>query len=310
MLQKPSRSSLSRAATAACDRLTADSQPQFVRTVAGHWFRVEHMPADHSCGFHGLGVDRRDASRALLEKSGHDSEVQGFVAADLAAALQTGERSSFPPAIRQDAQLWAALDAYYTAQQGLDERRREALDFLSEDGAHAVAIVTVGRQSPEAVQLALQSFGDRLKSEVAAAPSGPHKLRLMQCLGRAKTQLKEIEAAVGRSAQAAQSLKSQCHSKADAYVQWVGSDHSFWLSFVRGCGGNDRGGGLLDALAKVFTLTVRVWSESAGSDGTDAAGKALQDLELVHEAAYGGRVVNLWYQGDHGHFDRLVQCSG
>merc|ERR1740121_3399794 len=303
MLQKPSRSSLSRAATAACDRLTADSQPQFVRTVAGHWFRVEHMPADHSCGFHGLGIDRRDASRALLEKSGHDSEVQGFVAADLAAALQTGERSSFPPAIRQDAQLWDALDAYYAAQQGLDEQRRQALDFLAEEGASASAAAEVGGRSSETVQLALQSFSARLKGEVAAAPSGPQKLRLMQFLGRAKTLLKDFEAALGRSVQATQSLEAHCHAQTDAYIQWVGSDHSFWLSFVRGCGGNDRGGGLLDALAKVFTLTVRVWSESVGSDGGDV-------VELVHEAAYGGRIVNLWYQGDHGHFDRLVQCSG
>lgn len=297
--------------------LTPDTRPRQRRTTDGQWFRVEQMPADHSCGFHGLGVDRRHAARALLERSGTDPEVQDFVAADLAAALQTGERTSFPSDIRQDDRLWAALEAYYSAQQNLDEKRREAVDVLYEDsGATAAAAALAaagGHQLPEAAQFALQSICIALKNEASATPSGPDKLRLMQRLGRGKTHLNEFDMAAARSSETAQNLKVQCHAKTDAYLQWVGSDHSFWLSFVRGCGGNDRGGGLLDALAKVFELTVRVWSESSASDCAGASSRASRsspDLELLHEAMYGGRVVDLWYQGDRGHFDRLVQCSG
>jgi len=290
-----------------------DEKPRFRRTTHGHTFRVERMPCDHSCGFHGLGIDRLEAARALLDKLGKDAEVKDLVAADLAAAMQTGERESFPPPIRKDALLWESLEAYYAAQQSLDEQRREALDYLSEEGNESTAAADIaaggGRQSPEAVQLALQCLCDRLKIKVNATPSGTLKLGLMRHLGRGMTQLKEFQAKVGRSLQAAQSLKMQCHAKTDAYVHWVGSDHSFWLSFVRGCGGSDRAGGLLDALAKVFALTVRVWSETTSGDGGVHVGKALPDLELVHEATYGGRMVNLWYQGDRGHFDRLIPSS-
>eukprot|EP00971_Amphidinium_carterae_P259204 5143700-Amphidinium_carterae.1 len=57
------------------------------RSTDGRVFTVEKMPADHSCGFHGLGVTREEASR-LLRKNRLDHEVVDFVASDLAAAVQ------------------------------------------------------------------------------------------------------------------------------------------------------------------------------------------------------------------------------
>lgn len=65
------------------------------------------------------------------------------------------------------------------------------------------------------------------------------------------------------------------------YVRWIGSDRSFWFSFVRATEG-DAGGGLLDAVAKVAKLTVRVWGDADGR------------LRLLHQASFGGREVDLW----------------
>eukprot|EP00435_Cladocopium_sp_Y103_P074345 s105_g48.t1 len=81
------------------------------------------------------------------------------------------------------------------------------------------------------------------------------------------------------------------------YVTWVGSDTTFWLSFIRATEG-DPGGGLLDAVAKVACLTVRVWGEDLKRQGR---------LTLLHSAAFGGRDVDLWYR-DLNHYDRLVPC--
>lgn len=274
-------------------------RPRTKRATDGRMFRVEEMPTDHSCGFHGLGVNRHAAAKALLEHT-RDVDVQNFLAADLAAAVQTNERASFPTEIGRDERLWAALDAYYHAQHSADEKRREALEVLAQDATPSAA--AFARQAPEAAHDCLQKLCDRLRNEAVSAPPGSQeRLRIMQRLGMYKTQLRDLEAASAKSYEAGQTLRGQCRGRAREYVEWVGSDSSFWLSFVRGVGG-ERGGGLLDALAKVFRLTVRVWAEDR------ASGRTAPDLELVHEVAYGGRQVDLWYQGERGHFDRLVPC--
>merc|ERR1712072_506178 len=110
--------------------------------------------------------------------------------------------------------------------------------------------------------------------------------------------LKSIQSASQAMRDAEEALRSHCQRQFDAYVGWVGTDESFWLSFVRGCG-NERAGGLLDALAKICKLNVFIWSEKLGLD---------PELELVHEVNFGSKVVHLWYQGGRGHFDRLVPC--
>eukprot|EP00927_Polykrikos_kofoidii_P074632 TRINITY_DN70668_c0_g1_i1.p1 TRINITY_DN70668_c0_g1~~TRINITY_DN70668_c0_g1_i1.p1 ORF type:complete len:540 (+),score=101.81 TRINITY_DN70668_c0_g1_i1:87-1706(+) len=284
------------------------------RTVDGRWFRVERMPADNSCGFHGVGISREEAAAALLHRRS-DPKVREFVAADLCAAVQTGERHTFPEEIRNCEPLWSALDAYYAAQQTLDERRREARDLIAEEGGVEAAKRAVAASGGDAVQ-AVQHLFTTLRASASGTPSGPAKLRIMQRLGRAKSQAKVLGVAIDASRDAEKELRCRCAEKCDAYVRWLGEDESFWLSFVRGCGG-DRGGGLLDAIAKVQRLTVRVWSEVSATGGGQAsqapsfearskAGSELPDLELVHEARYGGRAVDLWYQGDRSHFDRLV----
>lgn len=272
------------------------------------WFQVEPMPCDHSCGFHGLGISREEAAAALLRHRG-DAEVVEFVAADLVAALQTGDRKSFPREIREDEELWRALASYYAAQQGLDQGRREGRELLAEDDGGGVqaanaAVERAGGDVTEAV-LALCS---ELKSRASSMQSSSAKTGLMQRLGRCKTQAKSMGAAIQENVLADQALRKRCAARFDEYVGWVGSDRSFWLSFVRGCG-SERTGGLLDALAKVHRLTVCVWSEGPPGLSPGAVHKE-PDLELVHEATFGGRVVHLWYQGDRGHFDRLVPCSG
>eukprot|EP00931_Biecheleriopsis_adriatica_P114651 TRINITY_DN90571_c0_g1_i1.p1 TRINITY_DN90571_c0_g1~~TRINITY_DN90571_c0_g1_i1.p1 ORF type:complete len:492 (-),score=80.66 TRINITY_DN90571_c0_g1_i1:90-1565(-) len=268
------------------------SRHEIRRTESGQCFYVEHMPADNSCGFHGIGIDRQKAARLLRDKRS-DPEVRDLVASDLLAAVQTNERASFPQEIRSDERLWASLATYYAKQQALDDLRREAKDFLTDMGANGR---TQAIASQHGITEAVKLFFHEFKSKVAAQPSGPEKTRSIQMLGRCKMQERDLEKAAAESQEALASLRKQCHVQVDAYVSWVGSDASFWLSFVRGCGGSDRGGGLLDALAKVGGLTVRVWSE----------GSRAPLLELVHEAKFGDRIVNLWFQGDLGHFDRLT----
>lgn len=269
------------------------------RTERGQWFIVEPMPADHSCGFHGLGLCREEAAELLL-RHGKDPDVQDFIAVDLVAALHTGDRDAFPADIRSDERLWGALDAYYSAQQSLDERRREARDLLGDAGNRCGAADP--RAAGSDVAAAVQSRAQELHSEASGLPAGAARSRLLQSARKFKSQAYSVALAEDASKEAESALRNLCRMRADAYVTWVGSDTSFWLSFVRGCG-DDRGGGLLDALAKVCGLTVCVWAE--GTTPTDSS-KSEPDLELVHEAAFGDRVVHLWFQGDRGHFDRLV----
>lgn len=282
------------------------------RAEGGHFFQVEHLPADHSCGFHGLGISRGDAARALQQHRG-DPEVEEFVAADLAAYLQSGERSDFPPPIRDDSSLWGALGAYYSAQEMLDARQREARELLAEEPVAAGAPQEMrkvllkaakvrGEKGSKDVVAALRRLFTELKRQAAEMPSGAIKLSFITRLGRCQAQSKSLQAALADSAAAEQTLRQRCRAQFEHYVAWVGSDSLFWLSFIRGVGG-EGAGGLLDALAKVMGLTVRIWAErSHGRDNRDEE----PDLSLVHKASFGPREVDLWYQGDRGHFDRLV----
>lgn len=274
-----------------------------MRTKDGRVFDVEPLPADHSCGFHGLSISRQDAAR-LLRKNRGDSDVMEYVAADLANAVQICERERFPPTIGNDARLWRALSSYYATQQELDAQRRHSRDLLraSRDASTAAALEAAGGDILEAVQSLLVT----IKEEAKQTPSGPHKLQLMHRVMDCKGQSKALLAAAEANTQAESELRYLCRTHFDDYVEWIGRDMSFWLSFVRGIAG-ERVGGLLDALAKAQGLTVRVWAEAAISRGDYGAHRnAASELELVHEAKYGGAEVNLWYQGQRGHFDRLV----
>lgn len=243
----------------------------------------------------------------MLLRNRGDSEVQEFVAADLVAALQTGERKSFPRSLREDEELWGALTAYYAAQQGLDQSRREARDLLAEEllaPASAVQATEMGEVGEDAAQ-ALQTLCSQLKNRALTMQSGTAKTSLMGRLGRCTAHFKGMQGAALASREAEEALRRRCCSRFDAYVGWVGSDSSFWLSFVRGCG-NERTGGLLDALAKVCKLTVYVWAEKLFATAERSRLFEEPELELVHKASFGARTVHLWYQGDRGHFDKLV----
>jgi len=300
---------------------SVSSQAQMTprRRAAGKLFRVEPLPADHSCGFHGLGINREEAA-VLLRQHRADSEVHRFVSADFVAAVQTGDRASFPPDIRNDENLWTALKACYSAQQMLDERRREALDLLAEGRSAEDADIDIAEAGGDVMQ-AIHALYERLRLQQASVTSigESKKLQLADRLDRCKKQAKALAEATAASTDAEQALRRRCSNRADAYVAWVGSDMTFWLSFVRGFGGNDRCGGILDALAKVRGLTVRVWTDgqSQSSKCASVAGRARvrsasepfekeTELELMHEASFGGSVVDLWYQGERGHFDRLI----
>eukprot|EP00933_Yihiella_yeosuensis_P008664 TRINITY_DN11424_c2_g1_i1.p1 TRINITY_DN11424_c2_g1~~TRINITY_DN11424_c2_g1_i1.p1 ORF type:complete len:457 (+),score=89.24 TRINITY_DN11424_c2_g1_i1:69-1439(+) len=268
------------------------------RAVDGRCFLVEYMPGDNSCGFHGIGISRQKAAH-LLHQNRHDDEIQEFVASDLLAAVQTGEKNSFPEEIRDDERLWSALQAYYCAQEVLDGKRREAKDLFAEESDLRLKSF----QSDLAMSQALQRYFEELKSQAILQPSGSAKLAALHKLRRCKVQCRELEIAEVANKEALASLRRCCRAQVDSYVAWVGSDATFWLSFLRGCGGADNGGGLLDALAKAAGLTVRVWAEGYKQrNGTSGS----TDLELVHEARFGTREVNLWFQGLH--FDRLVPC--
>ncbi|CAE8657790.1 unnamed protein product, partial [Polarella glacialis] len=142
------------------------------RTTCGQLFLVEYMPADHSCGFHGIGISRQEAA-TLLRRHRADPEIQELVASDLLAALQTGERCSFPEEIRSDQRLWDALASYYAAQQALDANRREAKDFLAEGSeAEAFEVAEALEASRGDLSEALQRLFAKLKSKAEALPSG------------------------------------------------------------------------------------------------------------------------------------------
>jgi len=279
------------------------------RAEGGKFFQVECLPADHSCGFHGLGISREEAASAL-RKQRNDEEVQEFVAADLAAAVQTGDRKTFPREIREDEELWGALKTYYAAQQTLDQSRRQAHDLLTEEAASRGDSQTNSSSSQAAflaerygldVSEAMQRLCCEMKARVLNEPSGPSKVKLMQRLGLCHAQVKAIETACQDNKLAQQALQRRCRARFDTYVAWVGTDRSFWLSFVRGCG-NERTGGLLDALAKVRGVTVCIWAEKLQNVGVSDE----PELEMVHEASFGTKTIHLWYQGDRGHFDRLL----
>lgn len=254
----------------------------------GRCFTVEPMPADHSCGFHGIGVDRRTAA-ALLLANLEDVEVQEFLARDLLAALQTSSRSAFPPKLRESKELWEMLKKFYQEQEALDHQRREAREFMLDAGASSA----VQAQSAEdGVEMAITSFYQELKMKVKQTSTS--KLFTLQLLAQCKAQERELQVVQQRSMEAAQMLRELCKQHVALYVTWVGSDSTFWLSFIRATEG-DPGGGLLDAVAKVARLTVRVWGDQRGR------------LTLLHSAAFGGRDVDLWYR-DLNHYDRLVPC--
>lgn len=247
----------------------------------------------------------------MLLRNRGDPEVQEFVAADLVAALQTGERKSFPRSLQEDEELWGALTAYYAAQQGLDQSRREARDLLAEELLAPASAEVATMQELEASEScddaaqALQVLCSQLKSRALTMQSGTAKTGLMGRLGRCTAHFKAMQGAAVASHEAEEALRRRCSSRFDAYVGWVGSDRSFWLSFVRGCG-NERTGGLLDALAKVCKLTVYVWAEKLFATAERSRVFEEPELELVHKATFGARTVHLWYQGDRGHFDKLV----
>jgi hypothetical protein len=199
------------------------------KSGGGKVFEVEELPADHSCGFHGLGVARDDAAAALLKHRG-DDEVLNFVAADLVAALQTGERKTFPQEIREDQELWGALASYYAAQQSLDESRREARELMAaENGgiAGSLEVVSSGPGRPGGdVGEAMQALCAELKARIGDSPSGPAKTVLMQRLGRCHTQVKSIQAACEAMHKAEEVLQSQCRARFDAYVAALCKAHS------------------------------------------------------------------------------------
>lgn len=258
----------------------------------GRCFLVEPMPADHSCGFHGIGVDRRTAA-ALLLANLEDAELQEFLARDLLAALQTSSRNAFPPQLREAKELWEMLKKFYQEQEALDQQRREAREFMLDAGASSA--VQAQSLSENGVEMAIKSFYQELKMKVKQTSTS--KLFTLQLLAQCKAQERELQAAQQRSMEAAQMLRELCKQHVALYVTWVGSDTTFWLSFIRATEG-DPGGGLLDAVAKVARLTVRVWGEDRGR------------LSLLHSAAFGGRDgrdVDLWYR-DLNHYDRLVPC--
>ncbi|CAK9007844.1 unnamed protein product [Durusdinium trenchii] len=223
-------------------------------SVDGRCFLVECMPADHSCGFHGIGVDRETAS-SLLFANLHDPEVEEFLARDLLAALQTGNRSSFPVQLRERPELWEMLDKVYDKQKALDHQRREAKAFIRDAGASSPVQV----QAEESVETAIRSCFQELKAKVRQQPSSL-KLFTLQLLAQCKSHERDVDHANEASKKALREVLEVCKKHVAAYVAWVRSDSTFWLSFLRAPEG-DRGGGLLDAVAKVACLTVRVWGE-------------------------------------------------
>ncbi|OLP96536.1 hypothetical protein AK812_SmicGene21229 [Symbiodinium microadriaticum] len=248
------------------------------------------MPADHSCGFHGIGIDRRTAAALLLQSLG-DPEVKDFLASDLLAAIQTGERSSFPRELRHDTDLWTHLADYYRWQEALDHRRREATSFLQDVGASAVVQGAVERLG---LVEALRLFFNELKDKAASLPSGREKLLAFQLLAQCKSQEKEAAATAAATAQALERLRQQCVRCISAPGMSHGSEvttPSGFRFFVVA---------EAQSILAVAGLTIRVWAE----------GHQAPLLSLLHEARFGSRLVNLWYQSELGHFDRLVPCTG
>merc|ERR1712151_694648 len=159
-----------------------------------------------------------------------------------------------------------------------------ARDLLGDNGggpeAATAAIEAAGGDTLEALQCLLQE----LKAEANRAPSGSTKLRLMNQIMNCNSEVKALNDAVKANDSADAELRRLCCGRFDAYVEWIGSDMSFWLSFVRSLG-DERTGGLLDAIAKVKNLPVRVWSEAINEGDPPP-------LELVHTAPYGGHEVD------------------
>jgi len=288
------------------------------RTRDGRLFSVEPLPTDNSCGFHGLGISREEAARLLLKSRG-DQQVMEWVTADLkqlmASLLETGDRERLPQAIGGDAKLWASIVRFFEAQNNVDEGRRKTLVLLRDvasdsavqeeaarSGRVASALAVSGGQD---VLEALQRLLSALKAEVGSMSSGPAKLQLMHRLMECKTEAKSLAALVSANEEADKELLRLCQVHFGDYVEWMGNDSSFWLSFLRNVSGESTGG-LLDALAKVLRLTVRVWSEVRMQNGTSSAPP---DLELVHEACHGGKEVDLFFQQNRNHYDRLVPCK-
>ncbi|CAJ1346512.1 unnamed protein product, partial [Effrenium voratum] len=87
----------------------------------GTWRRILHGRGD---GMHAECQPLMQAhvgdfalAAALLLDNLHDAEVQEFLTRDLQAALQTGERRSFPAALRREEHLWGLLEELYSQQQ-------------------------------------------------------------------------------------------------------------------------------------------------------------------------------------------------
>mmetsp|Transcript_108210 Transcript_108210/g.316482 ORF Transcript_108210/g.316482 Transcript_108210/m.316482 type:complete len:747 (+) Transcript_108210:174-2414(+) len=297
------------------------SQTATRRARDGRLFSVDPLPADHSCGFHGLGITREEAARLLLTGRG-DHQVTEWVTADLkqllATLLEAGERERLPPAIGEDNKLWASIVTYFAAQNEVDEGRRKTLQLLRDvacddtvqdeatrSNVVAKTLEAAGGDVLEALQILLST----LKAEAGKMPSGSAKLRIMHRLMQCKTEAKSLAALVEANLEADKELLRHCRVHFGDYVEWMGRDSSFWLSFLRNVSGESTGG-LLDALAKVQRLTVRVWSEVRMQNGASGqAGAALPDLELVHEARHGGKEVDLFFQQNRNHYDRLIPCK-
>lgn len=287
------------------------------RSRDGRMFSVDPLPADNSCGFHGLGISREEAARLLLKGRG-DQQVIEWVTADLkqflATFLETGERERLPSAIGEDDKLWASIVTYFAAQNEVDEGRRKTLQLLRDVASDSAVQEEAKKNSVVASALsvaggdvleALETLLSALKAEAGKMPSGPSKLRLMHRLMQCKTEAKSLTALVEANNQADKELLRHCRVHFGDYVEWMGKDSSFWLSFLRNVSGESTGG-LLDALAKVTRLTVRVWSEVRMQNG---AGSGLPDLELVHEARHGGKEIDLFFQQNRNHYDRLLPCK-
>eukprot|EP00913_Durusdinium_trenchii_P018203 g17101.t1 len=161
-------------------------------------------------------------------------------------------------------------------------------------------------QAEESVETAIRSCFQELKAKVRQQPSSL-KLFTLQLLAQCKSHERDVDHANEASKKALREVLEVCKKHVAAYVAWVRSDSTFWLSFLRAPEGvifarpGDRGGGLLDAVAKVACLTVRVWGEGARG--------VAPRLVLLHTAPFGGREVDLWYK-DLSHFDRLVPIDG
>ncbi|CAK9007846.1 unnamed protein product [Durusdinium trenchii] len=254
-------------------------------SVDGRCFLVECMPADHSCGFHGIGVDRETAS-SLLFANLHDPEVEEFLARDLLAALQTGNRSSFPVQLRERPELWEMLDKVYDKQKALDHQRREAKAFIRDAGASSPVQV----QAEESVETAIRSCFQELKAKVRQQPSSL-KLFTLQLLAQCKSHERDVDHA------------NEASKKGSASDQRPTPEPRS-LGLARSLGGMQEACGSVRCLGqKRFHLLAflspstrrRPWRGSLGCCGQG---------RLPHCPGLGRRYKDL------SHFDRLVPIDG